>query len=365
MMLTAGSPKLTIARRRGRDADDAFAFTVPNASIGPIGLDSLKVTYDGDGLWEIDGQRVRAVVDATSAAKAGILNGDFNYAGAEVGFGNPGIGPFGPVFIQRIKFRVEVNPKKSECVPHLGVETEAFLGSTCDLRLRRPDVRALRRGRADRRPEILGANAISLDAGLGLATYDDRPSVLRAYGDMKVVGIPFADATFEAHTDGFVKVSGKFHYGWDGFASVHGHLALGVLGKKFNAEGGVKACLDFVDFCRGVNALISSKGMAVCMVIDYWIDDWRPGFGYKWGDACPTPYFSGCSLGPYRETIRRAAQAARRASSTVDAPGGPAGHRDRRHRRRRAAEDHADRPEGRAHHDARRPDAGRGQAVLR
>ena len=26
-------------------------------------------------------------------------------------------------------------------------------------------------------PQILGAAAISLDAGLGLATYDDRPSV--------------------------------------------------------------------------------------------------------------------------------------------------------------------------------------------
>ncbi len=112
--------------------------------------------------------------------------------------------------------------------------------------------------------------------------------MLRAYGKMKVATLPFADATFEAHTDGFVKVSGKFHYGWDGFASIRGHLDVGVLGKKFNAEGGVKGCLDFVDWCRGVNALVSTKGIAVCMVIDYGIDDWRPGFGYKWGDALPT-----------------------------------------------------------------------------
>ena len=40
----------------------------------------------------------------------------------EVGFPSPGLGPLGPIFIQRIKFRVEVSPKKSECVPHLGVE---------------------------------------------------------------------------------------------------------------------------------------------------------------------------------------------------------------------------------------------------
>ena len=94
------------------------------------------------------------------------------------------------------------------------------------------------------------------------------------------------------------------------------------MGNKFNAEGGVKACLEFVDFCRGVNALISSKGMAVCMVIDYEIDDWRPGFGYKWGDALPDAYFSGCSLGPYRETIKRTARAASVSEETVTLPAG-------------------------------------------
>ena len=107
-------------------------------------------------------------------------------------------------------------------------------------------------------------------------------------------------------------MAGKFHYGWDGFASIRGHLDVGVLGKKFNAEGGVKGCLDFVDWCRGVNALVSTKGIAVCMIIDYGIDDWRPGFGYKWGDALPTPYFSGCSLGPYREKLNRARAAVAR-----------------------------------------------------
>ena len=94
------------------------------------------------------------------------------------------------------------------------------------------------------------------------------------------------------------------------------------MGKKFNAEGGVKACLEFVDFCRGVNALISSKGMAVCMIIDYGIDDWRPGFGYKWGDSLPDAYFSGCSLGPYRETIKRTARAAAVSEEVVALPAG-------------------------------------------
>ena len=321
-MLTAGSPKPDIAFAAARDADDAFEFTVPSASIGPIALSGLKVAYDGEDLWEIAANVTVPVVDATLHANAGIRDGKFNFAGAEVGFGNPGIGPFGPVFIQRIKFRVEVDPKKSECVPHLGVETETFLGATFTYDYGVPTFALCGEVGLTAGPSVLGAKAISLDAGLGVATYDDRPSVLRAFGKMKVVGIPFADATFEAHTDGFVKVAGKFHYGWDGFASVHGKLSLGVMGKKFNAEGGVKACLEFVDFCRGVNALISSKGMAVCMVIDYEIDDWRPGFGYKWGDALPDAYFSGCSLGPYRETIRRTAKAASVSEETVTLPAG-------------------------------------------
>ena len=43
------------------------------------------------------------------------------------------------------------------------------------------------------------------------------------------------------------------------------------------------------------------------MIIDYGVDDWRPGFGYKWGDSLPTPYFSGCSLGPYRQNVHASA----------------------------------------------------------
>ncbi|MDA0174145.1 PKD domain-containing protein [Solirubrobacter taibaiensis] len=316
VVLTAGAPLAEAA-----NADDAFSFEVPNASIGPIGLNLLKVTYDGEGLWEIEADLDVPVLGARIHGKAGIYKGDFNYAGVEANFPSPGMGPLGPIFIQRIKFRVEVSPKKSECVPHLGVEDVGVPPIVQKVDFGVPTFALCGEVGLTAGPRILGAQAISLDAGLGLATYDDRPSVMRAFGDLKVISIPFASATFEAHTDGFVKVMGKFSYGWDGFASVSGHISLGMLGDKFNAEGGVKACLEFVDFCRGVNALISSKGMAVCMVIDYEIDDWRPGFGYKWGDSLPDAYFSGCSLGPYRETITRAS-AASVGERSVELPAG-------------------------------------------
>ena len=129
MTLTAGSPKVNLPLATAADADDAFSFSVPNASLGPIGLDKLVVTYDGDGLWEIAAGVSVPVINAHLGIEAGILNGNFNYAGAELDFGNPGIGPFGPIYLQRVKFRVELEPKESECVPHIGVKTFEYLGA--------------------------------------------------------------------------------------------------------------------------------------------------------------------------------------------------------------------------------------------
>ena len=167
------------------------------------------------------GQRARSrCIDAHLGAKAGILNGDFNYAGAELGFGNPGRRPVRPGLPAADQVPRRGRPEARASASRISASRPRSSSATSS-----PTTTACRPSRCAARsgspagPQILGASAISLDAGLGLATYDDRPSVFRAYGDMKVVSIPFADATFEAHTDGFVKVSGKFHYGWDGFAS--------------------------------------------------------------------------------------------------------------------------------------------------
>jgi hypothetical protein len=48
----------------------------------------------------------------------------------------------------------------------------------------------------------------------------------------------------------------------------------------------------------------------VCLKIDLGLDDWRPGFGYLWGDTFPDLYFSGCDVGEYREHIDRASASA-------------------------------------------------------
>jgi hypothetical protein len=315
-------------------ASSPLSFEVRDAAVGPIGLHHLKVTYDGVDLWEISAKvGLPDPIPYTIEGDAGVRGGEFEHAGAAVDFGSPGVGPFGPVFLQRIAFRIEIKPKKSKCVPHIGVETfdqQKFMqdtfGWTFDPPL--PDVKIdygiptfalcgdvkLTAG-----PNILGASAISLDAGLGLATYADRPAVLRAYGRLRLVEIPLADARLQFHTDGYMKLRADFRWGLDGIASLEGFLLFEAMFPKFNAEAYIQACLEFVDWCASAKALVSSKGVAVCLKIDVLVDDWEPGFGYRWGETFPTLYFAGCELGPYREHIKRANASGARAAAAGDA----------------------------------------------
>ena len=152
-------------------------------------------------------------------------------------------------------------------------------------------------------PTVLGASAIRLDAGLGLATYADRPAVFRAFGKVYLVEIPIAQADLELHTNGYTRLNAKFDWGIDGLATLKGMILFEMMAPKFNAIAYVDACLDFVDWCAGARAIVSSKGVAVCLKIDVLVDDWEPGFGYRWGDAFPDLYFSGCDVGEYKEHI--------------------------------------------------------------
>jgi hypothetical protein len=297
-------------------AREPLRFGVRNAAIGPVGLDHLVVSFDGEDLWEIAaGVKLPPPIPYTVSGDAGIRDGAFEHAGAEIQFGTPGIGPLGPVFLQRIAFRIEIKPKRSKCVPKTGVETidqrrllHDITGRWFDL----PNLRidhgtptfalcgevALTGG-----PTVLGAAAIRLDAGLGLATYDDRPAVLRASGKVKLVEIPLAEAELELHTNGYTRMGARFDWGIDDVATLKGRLQFEMMAPKFNALAYVDACLEFVDWCAGARAIVSSKGVAVCLKIDVLVDDWEPGFGYAWGDVLPTLYFAGCDVGEYKEHI--------------------------------------------------------------
>jgi hypothetical protein len=300
-------------------ASDALEFGVANASLGVIELKELRVAFDGEDLWEISAKvALPEPIPYTLGGEAGIQDGEFDYAGGEFDVGAPGIGPLGPVFIQRIAFRVEVSPKKSECVPYVGVvhsddmpaqqQLEQALGIdipdvTYDYGV--PDFALCGEVGLTGGPSILGASALRLDAGLGFVTFPDRPAELRAQGQLYVVEIPLAQANFMLATDGYIRAGAKFKFGWDDVAHIEGFISFEMLAPKFNAHGRVKACADFVDWCAQADALVSSRGVAVCLRIDLGLDTWSPGFGYVWGDTFPDLYFSGCDVGEYREHIER------------------------------------------------------------
>jgi hypothetical protein len=91
-----------------------------------------------------------------------------------------------------------------------------------------------------------------------------------------------------------------------------------MLGSKFNLHGHVDACVWEVDWCVArARAVASNAGVAVCLKIDYELETWEPGIGYRWGET-PTIYFAGCELGPYKTRVEhaRAAQAGAPAERT-------------------------------------------------
>jgi hypothetical protein len=322
-------------------ASEPLHFGVANAKIGPIGLDHLDVAFDGEDLWAISaGVALPEPIAAKIEGDAGIRDGGFEHAGASLTFPSPGIGPLGPIFLQRIAFRVELHPKQSKCVGKTGIEVVNQRELLHDITGRWFDLPNLEIDHGiptfalcgevglTAGPTVLGAAAIRLDAGLGVATYDDRPTVFRAYGDVALVEIPLAKAEMEVHTNGYTRMHARFDWGIEDLATLKGGMQFEMRVPKFNATAYVDACLEFVDWCAGAKALVSSKGVAVCLKIDLLVDDWHPGFGYAWGDPVPTLYFAGCDVGPYKEHIRSGIEGHIRAipaslqEQTIDFPAG-------------------------------------------
>ncbi len=324
---TSDKPAVLTPGKGANAAAGKFSFEVANGAIGPIGLEKLTVSYDGDGLWEIAGKvALPEPIPYNVSAGLGIQDGKFQYGEAEVD--NLNVGPLGPgIFLQRIKFRIEVkpNPKKpqtSKCVPKIGIEKfnmdtrvwhkvgyHVHPAQILEIDHGVPDFALCGEVGLSAGPQILGAAAIRLDAGLGFATYPDRPTVLRAFGKVFLVEIPLAQATFEVHGNGYTKMRAEFNAGIDDIAHIEGFMKFEMLAPKFNAEAFIEACIDVVDLCAGARGLISSKGVAICLRLPF---DWEPGIGYKWGGSLKL-YWSGCSVGPYKEQINASASGKRRA----------------------------------------------------
>jgi hypothetical protein len=105
-------------------------------------------------------------------------------------------------------------------------------------------------------------------------------------------------------SDGYIRVGGRLSLGSRGRLQYQVRPGPRLFGSKFNASAWGDACIDFVDFCRGMSAVISSKGVAVCLSIDFWIVTWEtalPGVGSA---SCPTRPC--CTSSPATRCARRA-----------------------------------------------------------
>ena len=99
------------------------------------------------------------------------------------------------------------------------------------------------------------------------------------------------------------------------------HISGGVNGwyepptKKFNMEGGVKACILGDAGCISADGVISTVGIAGCVTLSSSAsaaDPFKAGLGYYWGDKDVTWMAGTCDLKPWRatKTAARAAAAA-------------------------------------------------------
>src|SRR3954464_4975714 len=310
----------------------AFAFKVPVGSLPGLNLRDLTVSYDGDGLWDIaGGVGLPNPTPLNINGDIGVRNGVFEHLQASASYGNGGP-QLGPITLRRISFRVELLPKVSQCVPKIGKETidiaKLVLQAT-GIHVNAPPV-VIDHGKPvlalcgdvslTAGPKLLGAAAIGIDGHLGFAVFDDRPAVFHAMGSVTLARMPLPHAGPGGPHNGYIYAHGDFCLGWKGIASLKGFATLEMKAPKFNAEASVSACLEFVKFCAGAHALVSSKGVVACLNIDTFLGDWHPGFGDKWGSA-PKLYFAGCDVGPYRDAI--AASAAGTTRSVRIGPGLP------------------------------------------
>ncbi len=131
-----------------------------------------------------------------------------------------------------------------------------------------------------------------------------------ASGNVSAIGIPVANAALHIYFNGTLDFNASAGFGFPSFtndssqpfyigASLSGWLAK----SQFNFSGNGQLKL-FDKQVAGAGLVLSDRGLGACAgVTVFWVDI-SLGFGYRYGDALPTPYFAGCDLGPYQDWNR-------------------------------------------------------------
>ena len=318
---------------------DGLSATVPDLWLGPLFVSSLNVhyqkstnTWGGGAKVTLPGSQI-AINAAGPPTQPpdfgfGIKNGKLDHVGFGIDFQPPTqpdlFPPFHTVLLSHIGAAVGFNPLRLTgtiglSAANVVAEDGALFGvfATAHNQYTLPE---------DPGPEL---------APLASRTFD-RFSL--AIGGTAALKVPILGGVPLLHAYGLYEYPDYFEFGggfsWKvAFLSLDGNVGGFVYpsSRKFNVQGGVKACLQGIKIgykfvsvkispCLNIGAVVSSKGIGFCGVIPvpFPVFGHIPvtvGAGYHWGDGGPKLMIFSCDYGPY-------AQASPLAHTSAGAPPG-------------------------------------------
>lgn len=326
---------------------DGLSATVPDLWLGPLFVSSLNVhyqkstnTWGGGAKITLPGSQI-AINAAGPPTQPpdfgfGIKNGKLDHAGFGVDFQPPTqpdlFPPFHTVLLSHIGAAVGFNPLRltgtiglsaANVVAEDGVLFGVFASAKNQYSL--PE---------DPGPEL---------APLATRTFDRFSLAIGGTASLKV---PILGGVPLLHAYGLYEYPDYFEFGggfsWSvAFLSLTGDVGGFVYpsSRKFNMQGGVKACLNGLSIkisfvkvkispCLNIGAVVSSRGIGFCGTVGvptpFGHVPVTVGAGYHWGDGGPKLMIFSCDYGPYAEAspLAHASAAAPPGSYTVNLPTG-------------------------------------------
>ena len=297
---------------------DAVHIGVPDAFIGPLEITGLFFDYQREGdSWSGGANLVFPEVSLLAAPPPpdqgfGLKGGALDHIGATLAF-DPAIELFPGIGLTHIGFTVGLNPTRFSGSAGLQAVDVANVDGTL-----------LAVFASTGAPYVIPSGA---GAGLEPLTGTRLTSTSFAVGgDVSIatpVGqIPIGGGFLLYEFPDYLQFGGSFFYGFHDIFSVDGHITgfIQVSQRKFDVEAGLHACVAVLG-CSGVDAAISSNGIAACWTQTIAIVHIHVGVGYHWGDSFPDVMLLGCDVGPYTARASRR-QAGAGAARTFTLPAG-------------------------------------------
>ncbi len=224
---------------------DGLVVKVPSALLGPVQVKDLVLTYLAAGsVWQ--GSATLLLPPSPPGprldAAIGFREGGFDYGRGEYTFTSPGLAIGSGVFLNKIRFAVNVQPAPTRIAG--GVTLSAG-------------------------PTLAGQKALGIEGDISYTFPNPpAPAVLRADGSATLGSVPFLKAFAEYRSSGYFAFGADLDYF---FVKDLIGIKAGINGwftsSAFNVEGKGEVC---VGYCFGAEAVLSSQGIAACGRVEIW-----------------------------------------------------------------------------------------------